>query len=223
MVDERRAALREVRAQRAAHSTEVLDWLGSRVSAFGLAVLLLLTAFLAAGWQPMVGWLALKRSGGLEAGTYAKAIAATAAAMAGGAAAVSTLSPVSQGALSPLAVPVIAAGVVFTGLLAWSASATKAGSAGVPVGLAGRRPLPGMAVVLALVVGLGIGLIAILVGEPAEERVAPKTAALARLAEPDPTARPTSHVARLRAEAKRADGLARRAEARIAQGTLGEP
>jgi hypothetical protein len=108
---------------------------------------------------------------------------------------------------------VIAAGVVLTGVLAWSASTTKVGSAGVPVALAGRGLLPGMAVVLALVLGLGIGLIAILVGEPAERRVAPKTAALARLAEPDPTAHPTRRVARLRAEAKRADSHARRAEA----------
>ena len=215
MVEERRDALEEVRARRAAYSTELLNWFGGRASAFAVAVWLLLMSFLAAGWRPMVGWLALRRARGLDAATYGKALVVVVATVAGGAAAVSALSPPLNDALSPLAVPVIAAGVGLLGLIAWRSSAVKAGSA-VPVGLANRRLVPGMAVVLTLVLGLGIGLMALLEGEPAEQPVAPKTAALARLAEPDPTARPTRRVARLRREAERAEGRARRAEARTA-------
>lgn len=215
MVAERREAHRQVQARRAAHTTELLDWLGGRVSAFALSVWLLLMAFLAAGWRPVVGWLALRRARGLDRGTYAKALALAAATMAGGAAAISALSPTLDGALSPVAVPVIAAGVTSIGVIAWRSSTVSAGSTGVPVALAGRRAVPGMAVVLTLVLGLGIGLMGLLSEEPAEQRVAPKTAALARLAQPDPTANPTKRVARLRMRAERADRHARRAEASI--------
>jgi hypothetical protein len=215
MVKERRDALEEVRVQRAAHSTELLNWLNGRVNAFVLALWLLLMAFLAAAWRPLVGWLALRRAGGLEGATYAKALAVAAAAVAGGAAAAAYFTGLG-GAFSPLAVPLIAAGVISIGLITWRASSVEAGSARAEVAVPDRRVVPGIAVVLALVMGLGIGLIGVLNVEPAERRVAAGTAALARLAEPDPTARPTPRVARLRREAERAAGLARRAQARIA-------
>jgi len=216
MVGERRAALGDVRVRRATHSTELLDWLGRRISALGVAVSLLLMACLAAGWRPMVGWLALRRASGLNGVTYAKAIAVVAATAGGGAAVLSGLSTTSNGPLSPVSIPAIVAGVVLVGLIIWCASTLRVGSAGVPAGPAVRRLVPGMAVVLTLVMGLGIGLIGILEEQPAEQPVAPKTTALARLAEPDPTAHPTKHVVRLRREAERADARARRAEARTA-------
>ena len=216
MVDQRRRALEEVQAGRAAYSTELLNWFGSRASALSLAVWLLLMAFFAAGWAPMLGWLAFRRARGLDGATYAKALAVVAAGLAGGAAAVLALSPTLNGALSVAAVPVMAAAVVSIGLIAWRSATVKVGTGGGPAALAGRRLVPGIAVLLMLVTGLGIGLIGLMAGEPVEEPVAPRTAALARLAQPDPTARPTTRVARLRRAAERADRRARRAEAPIA-------
>ena len=222
MVDEREDALEQVQARRAAYNTELLTWFGNRASAFALAVWLLLMASLAAGWRPLLLWLALRRAGGLDGATYAKAVAVAAATVAGGAGAASAFSPTLNGALAPVAVPVIAAMVMLLGLTAWRSTAVKAGSAGVSPALADRRLVPGMAVVLTLVTGLGIGLIGLVQGEPPKPRVAPKTAALARLAEPDPTAHPTSRVAGLRGKADRADSRARRAAARAgtAEGML---
>ena len=222
MVEARESALEEVRARRAAYSTELLNWLGSRASAFALAVWLLLMALLAAGWRPMLAWLAIRRAGGLDGAAYAKGVAVTAATVAGGAVAASAFSPALDPVLAPLAVPVIAAMVMLLGLTAWRSTAVRVGAEGVPVALADRRLVPGMAVVLTLVPGLGIGLIGLAEGEPAEPRVAAKTAALARLAEPDPTARPTKRVARLRREADGADSRARRADVRAlrAEGVL---
>ena len=217
MVDERENALEQVQARRAAYSTELLNWLGTRVSAFALAVWLLLMASLAAGWQPMLAWLAHRRAGGLNGATYAKVVAVAAATVAGGAVAASASTPTLNGVLAPVAVPVIAAMVMLLGLAAWRSTAVKVRSAGVPVALADRRLVPGTAVVLTLVTGLGIGLIGLAEGEPAEPRVAPRTAALARLAEPDPTAQPTKRVASLRRKADRADSRARRADARAAR------
>ena len=213
MVDERRNALQEVQARRSAHTMDVLDWLGSRTSAFVVSVLLLVMAFLAACWRPMVGWLALRRAGGLEPATYASALGVTAALLAGGAAAV---VPLTDGALSPFAAPVIALGVLLTGLMAWRWSTVTGSPAAAPAVKASGRVVPGTAVVLTLAAGLAIGLLGLLPGEPAERPVTPKTAALARLAQPDPTAHPTKRVARLRRRAEHADRLARRAEAPIA-------
>ena len=216
MVDERQGALEEVQARRAAHSTELLNWFGSRVSTFTLAMWLLLMASFAAAWRPMLGWLAFRQARGLDGVTYAKAVAVVAAALAGSAAAVSALSPTLNGALSAAAVPMIAAAIILIGLIMWRAATLKAGTSGVSAALADRHLAPGVAVVLTLVTGLGVGVIGLLAKEPAEQPVPPRTAALARLAQPDPTARPTTHVARLRREAERADRRARRAEAPIA-------
>jgi hypothetical protein len=179
---------------------------------FTVSVWLLLMAFFAAGWQPMLGWLAFRRGRGLDGATYTKALAGVAVALAGGAAAVSALSPALNGALSPLAVPVLAAVVILMGLIAWRSTTIRADTTGVPMALADRRLVPGTAVVLTLVAGLGIGLIGLLAGEPDKEPVPRRTAALARLAQPDPTARPTMRVARLREQAERADLRARQAE-----------
>ncbi len=71
-----------------------------------------------------------------------------------------------------------------------------------------------MATVLILVAGLGVGLIGFVQVKPAEPRIAPRTTALARLAEGDPTAKPTKRVDRLLKRAERADRESRRAEAR---------
>jgi hypothetical protein len=216
MVRERRSALQEVQAQRAAHSTELLNWLGSRATMFTVSLWLLLMAFFAAGWQPMLGWLAFRRAIGLDRATYAKALAGLAVVLAGGAAAVSALSPALSGVLSPLAIPVIAAVVIAMGLIAWRSTTLRVGTTGVPMALTDRRVVPGVAVVLTLVAGLGIGLIGVLAGEPDKEPVPRRTAVLARLAQPDPTAHPTTRVARLHAKAERADRRARQAAAPIA-------
>ncbi len=215
MVDERRNALEQVQAQRAAYHTDLLNWLGHRAGAFAVAVSVLLIAFLAAGWRPMLAWLALRRARGLDGATYAKALAVAAATVALGAAAALGSSSALNGVRIPVAVPLIAAMVIVLGLTAWRSTAVRGGSAGLSPALADRLA-PGMAVGLTLVIGLGIGLIGLLEGEPPEPRVAPKTAALARLAEPDPTAKPTKRVARLRRKADRADSRSRRAEARAA-------
>ncbi len=216
MVDERKNALEQVQARRAAYHTDLLNWLGHRAGAFAVAVSVLLIAFLAAGWRPMLAWLAFRRAGGLDGATYAKALAVTAATVALGAAAALGSSSALSGVRTPVAVPVIAAMVIVLGLIAWRSTAVRAGSAGLSPALADRRLAPGMAVGVPLALGLGIGLLGLLEGEPAEPRVAPKTAALARLAEPDPTAQPTTRVARLRRKADRADSRSRRAEARAA-------
>jgi hypothetical protein len=212
MVDRRREALEQVRAGRAAYNVELLNWFGNRASAFALAVWLLLMASLAAGWRPFLAWLALRRAGGLDGAGYAKAVVVAAVVVTGGAGAASALA----GLLAPVAFPLIAAMVVLLGLTAWRSTELRSGSDGVPKSPLDRRGGPGMAVVLTLVTGVGIGLIGFAESEPAEPRVAPRTAALARLAEPDPSARPTGGVTRLREKADRAEGSARRAEARAA-------
>jgi hypothetical protein len=214
MIGERESALEHMQAERAAYRGELLAWLGNRAGAFALGTWLLLMAVLAAAWRPMVAWLALRRAGGLEAAGYTKAVAVAAASLAGGAAAVLALFASLKGMLAPLAVPVIAVIVPVLGLAAWHASAVRVGSGRFSPGLAGRRPVPGMATGLILLAGLGVGLIGFLQGKPAEPRIAPRTAALARLAEGDPTAKPTRRVARLLKRAERADGRSRRAEAR---------
>jgi hypothetical protein len=213
MVDQRRNALEQVHARRASYNAELLHWFGNRVSTLALAVWLLLMASLAAGWRPLLAWLALRRARGLDRAAYARAVAVAAATVAGGAAAASAFSPALAGVLAPMAFPVIAAIVMLLGLTAWRSAEVKGDAAGVPAALTGRRLGPGMAVVLTLVTGVGIGLIALAEGEPVEPRVPPKTAALARLAEPDPTARPTERVTRLREAADRADSRARQADA----------
>lgn len=213
MVDERRNALEQVQAGRAAYNAELLDWFGSRVSALALAVWLLLMASLAACWRPLLAWLALRRARGLDRAVYARAVAVAAATVAGGAAAASAFSPALAGVLAPMAFPVIAAIVMLLGLTAWRSTEVKGDAAGVPAALTDRRLGPGVAVVLTLVTGVGTGLIALAEGEPVEPRVPPKTATLARLAEPDPTARPTERVTRLREAADRADSRARQADA----------
>jgi hypothetical protein len=212
MVHQRRRALEEVQAQRAAYGTVLIDWLASRATMFTAAVGFLLMAFFAAGWRSMIAWVAFRRTRGLDGATYSKALAVVATAVSGGAVAVSALSPMLNGALSAVAVPLIAAAVVLIGAITWRSTTVKVGTAGVPVALEGRRLFPGMAVVLTLVIGVGIALIGVLDGKPAEQHVAPRTAALARLAEPDATTHPTARVARMRTEAYRADRRARRAE-----------
>ena len=213
MVAARESSLEHVRAQRAAYRAELLAWLGNRAGAFALATWLLLMAVLAAAWRPMVAWLALRRAGGLEAQSYAKAVAVAAASLALGAAAALALFATLRGVLAPLAVPVIAGMVLLLGVAAWHASAARIGSGRFSPGLAGRRAVPGMVTGLTLVAGLGIGLLGFLPVKPAEPRIAPSTAALARLAQGDPTAKPTKHVARLLETAGRADRDTRRAEA----------
>ena len=211
MVAERESSLEQVQAQRATYRAELLAWLGNRAGAFALATWLLLMAVLAAAWRPMVAWLALRRAGGLEAQSYAKSVAVAAASLAAGAAAVLALFATLSGVLAPLAVPVIAGMVLLLGVAAWHASAVTSGR--VSPALARRRAVPGMVTGLTLVAGLGLGLLGFLQVKPPEPRIAPSTAALARLAQGDPTAKPTRHVARLLETAGRADRESRRAEA----------
>ncbi len=213
MVDERRNALQQVHARRASYNAELLNWFGNRARTLALAVWLLLMASLAAGWRPLLALLALRRARGLDRAVYARAVAVAAATVAGGAAVASALSPALAGVLAPMAFPVIAAIVMLLGLTAWRSTEVKGDAAGVPASLTDRRLGPGMAVVLTLVTGVGTGLIALAEGKPVEPRVPPKTAALARLAEPDPTARPTERVTRLREAVDRADSRARQADA----------
>ena len=213
MVAERESSLEQVQTERAAYRAELLAWLGNRAGAFALAAWLLLMAVLAAAWRPMVAWLALRRAGGLEAQSYAKAVAVAAACLAAGAAAALALFATLRGVLAPLAVPVIAGMVFLLGLAAWHASAASVGSGRFSPGLARRRAVPGTVTGLTLVAGLGLGLLGFLQVKPAEPRIAPSTAALARLAQGDPTAKPTKHVAGLLETARRADRDSRRAEA----------
>ncbi len=216
MVDERKDALERVQAQRAAYRAQLLDWFGNRAGAFALAAWLLLMAVMAAAWRPLLAWLALQRARGLDAASYAKAVVVGAASLAGGAAAAVALFATFNGVLAPVAVPVIAAMAMLLGLTAWHSTAATVRSGALRFRPTGRLLLPGMATGLTFLAGLGIGITGLLQEKPAEPRVSPRTAALARLAEDDPTASPTKRVARLRRRADRAAARSRRAEARVA-------
>lgn len=213
MVAERESALEHVQAEREAYRAELLAWLGNRAGAFAIAAWLLLMAFLAAAWRPIVAWLALRRADGLERVRYTRAVAGSAASLAAGAAVALALFATLKGVLAPLVVPVVAVMVLLLGLAAWHASEVSVGSGRSSSGPGRRRAVPGMATGLTLIVGLGIGLLGFMQAKPAEPRIAPSTAGLARLAEGDPTANPTKRVARLQRWAARADDESRRAAA----------